>query len=261
MQRRFLEAALTALDPALGASLANNPVSTVYGGRMLDVSAIHLWTWDARPYPMFPAALEVWSDGSNWDTGHWLTGRLGGAPLDALIAAILDDAGIEGCNTSALGEGPDGYLIDRPMSPRAAIDPLAAAYVFSASEDGATLRFRPRGGEASAELNEDDLVLPEGRAPLALTRAQETELPREISIAYTDGEVDYRRAAVTSRRLVGGSARTSHADLAAISNDAAMEKRANIWLQDLWAGRESAAFALPPAGKVAISAANATRLP
>jgi hypothetical protein len=246
MQRRFLEAALTALDPSLGASDANNPVSAVYGGRMLDASAIHLWTWDARPYPMFPAALEVWSDGPNWETGHWLTGRLGGAPLDALIAAILDDAGIDGYDTSALGEGPDGYLIDRPMSPRAAIDPLMAAYAFAASEDGATLRFRPRGGEAVAELTEDDLVLPEGRAPVALTRAQETELPREVSIGYTDGEVDYRRAAVTSRRLVGGSSGTSHADLAAISNDAAMERRAEIWLQDLWAGRESAAFALPP---------------
>ena len=50
-------------------------------------SAIHLWTWDARPYPVFPAALDVWSDGPNWETGHWLTGRLGGAPLDALVAA------------------------------------------------------------------------------------------------------------------------------------------------------------------------------
>src|ERR1043166_1985234 len=81
--------------------------------------APHLWTWDARPYPIFPAALEVWSDGANWDTGHWLTGRLGGAPLDALVGAILTDAGIDGFDADALGEGPDGYIIDRPMSPRA----------------------------------------------------------------------------------------------------------------------------------------------
>ena len=246
MQRRFLEAVLATLDPDHGAYLENNPISSVYGGRMLDASAIHLWTWDARPYPIFPAAIEVWSDGPNWNTGHWLTGRLGGAPLDALIAAILSDAGVDGFDTSALGEGPDGYIIDRPMSPRAAIEPLAAAYAFEASEDGATLRFRPRGGAAVAELSDDDLVLPQDRAPLALTRAQETELPREVSIGYTDAEFDYRRAAVTSRRLVGGAARAAHADLAVISNDAAIERRAEIWLQDLWAGRESASFALPP---------------
>src|SRR5437868_6108628 len=55
-----------------------------------------------------------------------------------------------------------------------------------------------------------------------------------------------RRSAATSRRLVGGAARASHADLSVITNDAAAERRADIWLQDLWAGRESAEFALPP---------------
>jgi hypothetical protein len=246
IQRRMLEAALQTLDPAYGATLTNNPVSSVYGGRMLEPSAIHLWTWDARPYPFFPAALDVWSDGPNWETGHWLTGRLGGAPLDALIAAILDDSGIGGYDTSALGGGPDGYVIDRPMSPRAAIEPLTLAYAFEASEDGSLIRFRPRGGEPVIALTEDDLVLPEDTAPVRLTRAQETELPREVSIGYTDAEFDYRRAAVASRRLVGGSARASHADLSVVTNDAAMESRADIWLQDLWAGRETAEFGLPP---------------
>jgi hypothetical protein len=246
IQRRMLEAVLETFDPAHGATLTGNPVSAVYGGRMLDASAIHLWTWDARPYPVFPAALDIWSDGGNWETGHWLTGRFGGAPMDALIATILDDAGIAGYDSTALGEGPDGYVIDRPMTPRAAIEPLALAYAFEASEDGATLRFRLRGGEAALELTEDDLVLPDSTAPLRLTRAQETELPREVSIGFTDAEAEYRRSAVTSRRLVGGAARAAHADLAVITNDAAAERRAEIWLQDLWAGRESADFALPP---------------
>ncbi len=89
-------------------------------------------------------------------------------------------------------------------------------------------------------------MLPDDAAPLRLTRAQETELPREVSIGFTDAESDYRRSAVTSRRLVGGAARASHADLSVITNDAAAERRAEIWLQDLWAGRESAEFALPP---------------
>jgi acetyl-CoA carboxylase carboxyltransferase component len=59
-----------------------------------------------------------------------------------------------------------------------------------------------------------------------LTRAQETELPREVSIGYTDSETDYRRAAVVSRRLVGGAARASHADLAVVTNDAALATHA-----------------------------------
>jgi len=132
------------------------------------------------------------------------------------------------------------------MAPRAAIEPLALTYAFDAAEEGGVLRFKPRGGAVIAELTEDDLVLPSDGAPARLTRAQETELPREVSIGYSDSGADYHRAAVSSRRLVGGAARTAHADLAVIDNDADIERRAEIWLQDLWAGRERAEFALPP---------------
>ena len=51
--------------------------------------------------------------------------------------------------------------IDRPMSPRAAIEPLALAYAFDAAEAAGTLAFRQRGGAPVAELDEDDLVLPD----------------------------------------------------------------------------------------------------
>ena len=141
---------------------------------------------------------------------------------------------------ASLGERADGYVIDRPMSPRAAIEPLTLAYAFDASEEAERHPLSPaRRRRPSPTLTEDDLVLPDDAAPLRLTRAQETELPREVSIAFTDSETDYRRAAVTSRRLVGGAARASHADLAVVTNDAAMERRADIWLQDVWAGRET----------------------
>lgn len=244
IQRRYLEALLGAFDPAFGADEAGNPPSPLYGGRMIDASAIHLWTWDARPYPAFPAATDVWSDGANWQTGHWLTGRLGAAPLDALIGAILDDAGVDGARTHDLRESCDGYVIDRPLSPRAAIDPLALAYAFDATAAGGQLAFVQRGGAPVVEIADDDLVDPAKGAPTRLTRGQETELPREVSFGFTDGASDYRRSAVTSRRLVGGSNRALHSDLAVVTDDAAAARRAEIWLQDLWAGRETVEFSL-----------------
>ena len=85
---------------------------------------------------------------ANWETGHWLTGRLGCAPLDALVATILADAGITDVDCVALEESVDGYVIDRPMSPRAALEPLALAYAFDAAEVAGVLSFRPRGGDA-----------------------------------------------------------------------------------------------------------------
>jgi GTA TIM-barrel-like domain/Putative phage tail protein len=245
IQRRYLETVLAAFDPAFGAD-ALNPVSSVYGDRMVAVDGIHLWTWDARPYPVFPAAQDAWSDGPNWETGHWLTGRLGGTPLDGLVSTILADSGVADADTSELGEGPDGYVVDRPMAPRAMLDPLALCFAFDAVEQDGTLRFRQHGGAPVVEIVEDDLVLPEDSAPARLTRAQESDLPREVTIGYTDGGNDYQRAAAASRRLVGGSTRSAHADLAMVTDDTEAERRAEIWLQDLWAGREAAEFALPP---------------
>jgi hypothetical protein len=49
IQRRYLECVLGAFDPAFGAGSDTNPASTVYDGRMVDPSGLHLWTWDARP--------------------------------------------------------------------------------------------------------------------------------------------------------------------------------------------------------------------
>lgn len=69
MQRAFLEAVITYWNE-------NNPSSGVYAGEMLDTSRTSLWAWDARPFPDFPRAEDIWSDAPNWEVGHWLNGRL-----------------------------------------------------------------------------------------------------------------------------------------------------------------------------------------
>jgi len=75
---------------------------------------------------------------------------------------------------------------------------------------------------------------------------QEGDLPRQVTIGFTDIGTDYQRGAAVSRRLAGVSRRSAHADLAIVTNDSEAGRRAEIWLQDLWAGRESADSALPP---------------
>ncbi len=88
MQRRYLQALIDAFDPDSPNYVTGlNPVSSVYGARMVDLARIHVYCWDARPYPAFPYNLEVWSDGENWRLGHWLNGRFSVAPLAELVGA------------------------------------------------------------------------------------------------------------------------------------------------------------------------------
>ena len=56
---------------------------------MVDLARMHVYAWDARPYPAFPVDTIAWGDGANWRLGHWLTGRIASAPLAATVRAIL----------------------------------------------------------------------------------------------------------------------------------------------------------------------------
>src|SRR5439155_8604535 len=83
---------------------------------------------------------------------------------------------------------------------------------------------------------------PERGPALRLVRAQETELPQQVELGFTDGEVEYRRAAVASRRLAGLSRREARMDAAIVTRRGEAQRLADAWLQDLWAARENAEF-------------------
>ncbi|MCB1494163.1 MAG: glycoside hydrolase/phage tail family protein [Bauldia sp.] len=239
VQRRFLEAALSFFDPTHDDYAAgSNPVSAVYGDRMVDPDMTHLWTWDARPYPAFPYLTDVWSDGANWTTGHWLTGRLGAASASDLVARILEDYAIDDVSVGELDGTVDGYLIDSIVSARDALEPLASLLMFEALESGDVIRFVRRGRKASASLGEDDLAEEGGRPLVTARRAQETELPAEIAIGFDDPLADFRATAVSARRLVTGSGRTQTRATGAAMGHAVATGLAEAALQDLWAGRE-----------------------
>ncbi|NIX76905.1 baseplate multidomain protein megatron [Microvirga terricola] len=247
VQARALEAILSRFDPAQkGHSTADNPTSSSYGGLRVDPANVYIWAWDARPFPAFPDFDAVWADGANWETGHWVTGRLEGAALDRLIPAILKDFGLDASGPFPVDGFVDGYVIDRPMSARGALEPLMRLFGVDAVASGGGTLWRGRGGRVAAVLAKDDFVLGEKQPSLKLTRAQETELPQQVEIGFSEGDGDYRRAAVASRRLAGVSRRESRADSAVITRRVEAQRLADTWLQDLWAGRESAEFELSP---------------
>lgn len=247
IQARTLEAILSRFDPAQRGFLAEyNPASSSYNGRMVDPDNVFVWAWDARPFPAFPDFDSVWADGPNWETGHWITGRIEGATLDRLLARILRDYGFADPGVIPVDGFVDGYVIDRPMSVRSAIEPLLRLFGIDAVARGGAIAWQGRGGRAIVHLTKDDLVLGDKEPSLRLTRAQETELPQPVEIGFTEGDTDYRRASVASRRLSGSSRREARADSAVVTRRAEAQRLADTWLQDLWASREGAEFELSP---------------
>ncbi|PKP65853.1 MAG: hypothetical protein CVT86_03115, partial [Alphaproteobacteria bacterium HGW-Alphaproteobacteria-8] len=198
IQRAYLEATYLWWGEA-----ANNPVSSVYGGRMVHVPECAAWTWDARPYPFFPELGDVWTDGANWRRGHWLTGRLGAVSLAALVRHLCLRAGMPEAriDVSGLWGAVEGYVITALESPRASIAPLARHFGFDAVETEGVIRFRLRGRAAIATIAPDDLVAPRDGDVLELTRGQETELPQALKWQVARADEDYDAAVVEARRI------------------------------------------------------------
>ena len=248
MQRRYLQAMIEAFDPAAPGYDGANPVSALTGQRMVDLDRIHVYAWDARPFPAFPHSADVWGDAANWRLGHWLNGRFASVPVADMIGAILADYGFDRFDAAGVVGTAAGYLIDRPMSARDALQPFELAFFIDTVESGGKVAFRQRGAEAAAVvLAESDLVETEPGSPLlTLTRAQETDLPGAAKLRYVAAAGDYRQAVVESRRLTGASARLSQADIAiALDEDQAAEM-ADAWLFETWAARERSRFSVPP---------------
>jgi hypothetical protein len=249
IQLRTVEAIIDHFSPATpGFSENSNPISPVYGGRMVAADNTHVWAWDARPFPAFPALLDTWADGGAWETGHWLNGRLEACSLDELVRTIASEMpGLEPLEIAcSMGSATDGYIVERPMSARSAIEPLAMFFGFDVHFSAGKLIFSDRAIGETVTVGIGDLAVNEHSAPFEFVRAQETELSRSVSVTVYDGQNDYRLATVQSRRLDGRSRRESHFEISIVTSIDEAKRRSEIYLHDLWAGREQGALLLPP---------------
>jgi hypothetical protein len=249
MQRRYLEAFHDALDPAHPGYLADvNPASSVYAGRMIDLARMHVYAWDARPYPAFPADTDAWGDGANWRLGHWLTGRMASAPLGPTVATILADHGFPDYDVRGLDGLLGGLVVDRILSARETLQPRELAFFLDTRESGGRIVLAHRSAAPlNAELTPDDLVEARPDAALfTLTRAQETDLPAAAKLTFIAGDSDYPAAVEEARRLAGRSGRVALADLPLVLDAEQAAEVAEVWLHEAWSARERAQFSLPP---------------
>jgi hypothetical protein len=243
IQHRYLKA----VQDYWSVTGATNPVSNVYAAPMVAANRIFTWAWDARPFPAFPARTDIWSDGSNWPRGHWLNGRLGAVDLGKLIADIAARYGMTSVDVTAVAGLVDGFMLDRPMSGRDALEDVLKIFAVDAVESEGLLKFRPRKSFSSASYAITSLVDESEMKPLlSETRAQETDLPRALRIGYVESTIDYRTAAVLQQRLTTASTREITLQLPAAVSQALAQARADVALEEAWAARTTALFALTP---------------
>lgn len=242
IQRRYIEA-LYAYWEAPGI----NPVSPVYGGEMLDMAMSHVWTWDARPFPEFPAREDVWSDGPNWRTGHWLTGRAGQSPLAEIVRDVAARAGLDEIDVSRLDGVLAGFVIEPPARARDVLDSLGAAFGFVIADraDGpACLPVRADGAPYALEASR--LAVRSDGEHLSFARRPGEARPEGARLTFLADDGDYRPAAVFAHRLDALSEGLIDLRLPALADRNLAAGWAQALLSRARLESESARLTLPP---------------
>ena len=227
-----------------------NPQSDQYDGPMLDMSRAHAWAWDARPWPAFPNDRDRWSDGANWQRGHWLTGRLDAQPLDLVVAEICEEAGIVDYDVSGLFGLVRGHVSAQTQSARARLQPLMLAYGFHAVERDGKLVFLPVAEvaqkviEAPLTARDDD-----GEGGFTRTRAPEAETVGRLRIGYTEAEGTYVEQVAEAIYPGDGADQANDVDLPMALTGAEGQGMAERWLAEGRVAQDTLRFALPPSDR------------
>ncbi|WP_108260331.1 baseplate multidomain protein megatron [Mangrovicoccus ximenensis] len=225
----------------------NNPVSTVYGGPMIDMTKAHVWAWDARPYPYFPALGTVWGDGENYIRGHWINGRTAGRDLAEVVREICLRSGVTEIDTSALWGYVRGYAVTSLDGARAALQPLMLAHGFDAVERDGVLSFRSRTGRADLRLLPEDLAVhPEQDGDLLQTRQPEAEVAGTVQIAHVAADGAYEARSSSASYPADDARAVTMSDLNMSLTFGEGQRMAERWLSEARVSRDTVSFALPP---------------
>ena len=153
------------------------------------VEQVLVWAWDGRPWPDFPARESVWSDGPNWQFGHWLNGRSGSIEVSDILTDLGDRTRIIMNAEGARGE-VDGFVLDDVTSLASAIAPLSAAYNFSVREHEDGLIAQSDARAVTFDLNEAQFLEPGASQTLPLL----DKTPSSVSLSYISGDFSYQPA-------------------------------------------------------------------
>ncbi|WP_316859840.1 glycoside hydrolase/phage tail family protein [uncultured Cohaesibacter sp.] len=241
-QRAMLDASL---DYWAEEGTDRNPASSSYDGSMVASEHMYLWAWDARPFPAFPLSSDAWSDGDSWHTGHWLNGRLGGAPLQDIIRTVMSDYGLSAPVFETVAPVIDGFVIESRMSVRSAIEKLCEAFNISVVASGSKIRFELRERRSSLAIENAMLVDEEDEALMTRQLQPWEEDVSSVTLSFNELFQDYRQSVARYDQPCARTRQDSSMSLAAISTESVMVDIAKNWLRQSNYARHSIKFKLP----------------
>ena len=134
-----------------------------------------------------------------------------------------------------------GFVIARQATVRSSLELLMQAYKFDSVESEGLIKFVPLGADPIETFELDDFVLSESgeeaSAYLPLSRADELEMPRSVTIKFSNPLSDYQTGAQTATRQVTFAQNDTTVEFAMAFTDAEAKAVADAALYSAWAAR------------------------
>lgn len=171
------------------------------------------------------------------------------ASLGDIIRDFAWRSGLDEVDVTGLTSDVSGLMIGRPTTARAAIEPLARTFLFDAAEVDNQIIFAAYPKAVVATLAQGDLAAHEATSKhvdkVSVSRAQELDLPREISVEYIDPARDYQTGVQRARRLSTPSQEVNIMAMAMVMTADRAKQAAEVELARLWQDRDHYAFSVP----------------
>ena len=239
---------------------ANNPVSPIYGEPMVDMSRAHVWAWDARPFPAFPALTEVWTDGPNWQLGHWITGRTAAQPLASVVAELCRIAGVADVDVRRVHGIVRGLRVASTDPARSVLQTLMLAHGLDVAERDGRLVFFMRGQPAREAVSPDHVGARDGGA-IELVRAAEADVAGRIRLVHVEAEGDFAILSVEAALADDPGAMATQTELPLVLLTGEAQGIAERWLAEARVARDSLRLTLPPSARLGAGDVFALDLP
>lgn len=241
----FIQLSYFAAMAEFWARSENNPISSVYGGAMVDMSHAFAWAWDARPFPSFPTRGDLWSDGPNYELGHWLNGRSGSecvrnvvGELSASVAGNIDLTNVP-CVVR-------GYMLERAASARAGIQPLMLAFGFDVIERDGDVQLRQRAAEPLVAIDPVSAVVEQdlgGFVERSLGGIDPD--PESLIITYVRDQGSFETSTAHSLQVAGMRGGLAQSEVPLVLTQREARAVVERWQAEMRLGRETVKLSLP----------------
>jgi hypothetical protein len=250
----------TLIETKFSGTVENIPFA-VSNGRLWTISSndIQIYDWDSETL-LYSKTITNLANIASGDSGFEVSGNAlailsagtvyrfklaltnVGIALDEVVEDICNRVEITDAEIDVTDLASDtvrGFLIASQGPARTSLEQLSAAYFFDGRESDGVLEFIKRGGASIATLSDDDIGCYESEViELAeITRTQEEELPKAITLKYANAGADYQTGAQHALRqsVLNGNEVTVELSLALTDSEG--KKIVDTMMFSLWENR------------------------